>query len=107
MQRERGTSTGYYVVSHDGVVLFKATCLGVDQVEAQSWRKLRGKPLMAFRALTLQVCLYLSGMALPTPVPPSACIPAAAPWSDLIVARVYACVVGQGGVMDGQETETE
>ena len=40
-------------------------------------------------------------------IPPSACIPVPASWSDLIVARVYACVVGQGGGMDGQETETE
>lgn len=49
----------------------------------------------------------LTGTPLPTPVPPSACIPVPAPWSDLIVAQVYACVVGQGGGMDGQETETQ
>ena len=51
--------------------------------------------------------IKLSGTPFPAPVPPSACIPVPAPWSDLIVARVYACVVGQGGGMDGQTTETE
>ena len=51
--------------------------------------------------------IKLSGTPFPAPVPPSACIPIPAPWSDLIVARVYACVVRQGGGMDGQETETE
>lgn len=49
----------------------------------------------------------ISGIPRPAPVPPSACIPVPPSWSDLIVARVYACVVGQGGGMDGQETETE
>lgn len=37
------------------------------------------------------------GTATPAPIPPSACIPVPAPWSDLIVARVYACVAGLGG----------
>ena len=51
--------------------------------------------------------ISLSGTPLPTPIPPSACIPVHASLSDLIVARVYACVVWQGGGMDGQETEIE
>lgn len=51
--------------------------------------------------------ISLCGIPLSTSIPPSACIPVPAPLSDLIVARVYACVVWQGGGMDGQETETE
>lgn len=51
--------------------------------------------------------IYLAGTPSPAPIPPSACIPVPAQWSDLIVARVYACVVRQGGGMDGQETETQ
>ena len=53
----------------------------------------------------LLICL--PGIPLPGSIPPSACIPVPAPWSDLIVARVYACVIGQGGGIDGQATETE
>lgn len=49
----------------------------------------------------------LSGAPRLTLIPPSAFIPVPALWSDLIVARVYACVVGQGGGMDGQTTETQ
>lgn len=51
--------------------------------------------------------IYLAGTPSPAPIPPSACIPVPALVSDLKVARVYACVVGQGGRMDGQTTETE
>lgn len=51
--------------------------------------------------------IKLSGTPFPAPVPPSACIPVPASWSDLIVARVYACVVGQGGRVHGQAAETE
>lgn len=40
-------------------------------------------------------------------IPPSARIRAPAQWSDLIVARVYACAVRQGGGLDGHETENQ
>lgn len=51
--------------------------------------------------------IFRVGIAFPATVPPSACIPPPAPWSDLMVARVYACVVGQGGGTDAQTAETE
>jgi hypothetical protein len=48
-----------------------------------------------------------SEIAHPTSIPVSACIPPRRLCSDLITARVYACVVGQGGGMDGQPIEIE
>ena len=50
---------------------------------------------------------FQSGIASVPSIPPSACIPVLGPWSDLIVARVYACVVRDGGAMHGQTAETE
>lgn len=45
---------------------------------------------------------FLTGAPLPAPIPPSVYIPVPAPWSDLIVARIYVCVFGKGGEMDSQ-----
>lgn len=55
----------------------------------------------------LNPLILMSGIALAASIPPSACIPAPAPCCDLITARVYACVVGQGGQTHGQQTEAE
>ena len=55
----------------------------------------------------LTPCFSFLGIVTRPSIPPSACIPVLGPWSDLIVARVYACVVRDGGAMHGQTAETE
>lgn len=64
-------------------------------------------PYLARWASSPNALFFLSGIAPRRSIPPFAYIPVPAPWSDLIVARVYACVTGLGGGMHGQETETQ
>lgn len=80
---------------------------GPDQTIGADGRVRPSIPLPVCWASSPNPLSFLTGTPVPAPIPPSACIPVPVPWSDLIVARVYACVVGQGGGMHGQETETQ
>ena len=51
-------------------------------------------PYLARWASSPNPLFFLSGIAPRRSIPPFACIPVPTSWSDLIVARVYACVVG-------------
>lgn len=70
-----------------------------DQSFASSLRRRR-----AFQANPL---IFLAGIAQPISIPVSACIPPLRLCSDLITARVYACIGRQGVRTHGQPTETE
>ena len=89
------------------ITISPSPCAGMNKTAIGADRSFRTHDGAHRWALQRNPSICLSGTPVSAPIPPSACIPVPALWSDLIVARVYACVVGQGGRMDGQETETQ